>query len=165
MKRLVILLLITFSSLQQANSQSISAEEANVKSVINNLFEGMRTTDSVLIRKAFAVKSIMQTIATTKEGKASVRTENVDQFIKSVGTSHPGIYDERIDFTNIMIDGNLASVWTNYKFYIGGSSSAQNGIEWKFSHCGVNSFQLLKGDDGWKIIYLIDTRRKDNCNN
>jgi hypothetical protein len=54
----------------------------------------------------------------------------------------------------VLIDGNLASVWTDYKFYIGE----------KFSHCGVNSFQLFKGDDGWKIIYIIDTRRKDNCN-
>lgn len=54
---------------------------------------------------------------------------------------------------NILIDGNLASVWTDYKFY----------IDDQFSHCGVNSFQLFKGKDGWKVIYIIDTRRKENC--
>jgi hypothetical protein len=42
----------------------------------------------------------------------------------------------------------------NYKFYVGET----------FSHCGVNSFQLFKDKEGWKIIYLIDTRRKDPCN-
>ena len=36
-------------------------------------------------------------------------------------------------------------------------------VDEKFSHCGVNSFQLVKGDRGWQIVYLIDTRRKDDC--
>lgn len=31
-------------------------------------------------------------------------------------------------------------------------------------HRQPNSFQLFKGDDGWKIIYIIDTRRKEGCN-
>ncbi|HUH33176.1 MAG TPA: hypothetical protein VLZ28_04430, partial [Daejeonella sp.] len=60
----------------------------------------------------------------------------------------------RITFDQVLIDDNLASVWTSYQFYIGD----------KFSHCGVNSFQLVKGKEGWKIVYLIDTRRKENCN-
>ena len=114
----------------------------------------MRTSDTTLTRKAFAAKSIMQTIATSKEGKATVRTESIDGFIKSIAAPHPEKYDERIVFTKVLIDGNLASVWTDYKFYVGD----------KFSHCGVNSFQLFKGEEGWKIIYLIDTRRKESCN-
>jgi len=57
-------------------------------------------------------------------------------------------------FAKILIDSQLASVWTDYKFYIGD----------KFSHCGVNSFQLVKLNDGWKIVYIIDTRRKEGCN-
>lgn len=131
-----------------------NTEENEVKATINLLFDGMRNSDTVMIRKAFATKLTMQTIVKTKDGKWAVRTENLDNFIKSVGTPHPEKYDERIVFTKILIDANLASVWTDYKFYIGD----------KFSHCGVNSFQLFKGDDGWKIIYIIDTRRKDSCN-
>lgn len=135
-------------------SKTSAQEEIAVKATITSLFDGMRNSDSTLIRKAFGAKSIMQTIATNKEGKAMVRTESVDGFIKSISAPHPEKYDERIVFTKVLIDGNLASVWTDYKFYIGD----------KFSHCGVNSFQLFKGEDGWKIIYIIDTRRKDKCN-
>ncbi|HTM97377.1 MAG TPA: nuclear transport factor 2 family protein [Pedobacter sp.] len=153
MKHCYILLIIFFIGISKNNAQTINSEESAVKAAIANLFDGMRASDSTLLRKAFAPKSIMQTIA-TREGKALVRTESVDGFIKSVSAPHPEKYDERIVFTKILIDGNLASVWTDYKFYIGE----------KFSHCGVNSFQLFKGEDGWKIIYLIDTRRKDNCN-
>ena len=154
MKKIALLLFILFISISKMNAQMPNTDETAVKATINALFDGMRTSDSTLIRKAFASKSIMQTIATNKEGKASVRSESVDGFIKSVASPHPEKYDERIVFTKVLIDGNLASVWTDYKFYVGD----------KFSHCGVNSFQLFKGEDGWKIIYIIDTRRKDKCN-
>ena len=135
------------------SAQNLNEEQA-VKATINLLFDGMRNSDTTMLKKAFATNNTMQTIVKTKDGKAMVRTESLANFIKSVGTLHSEKYDERIVFTKILIDDNLASVWTDYKFYVGE----------KFSHCGVNSFQLFKGDDGWKIIYLIDTRRKDNCN-
>ncbi len=154
MKKHFTLFIIFCISLGKINAQTAAPEENAVKATITNLFDGMRTSDSTLIRKAFATKSIMQTIATNKEGKMAVRTESVDGFIKSISAPHPEKYDERIVFTKILIDGNLASVWTDYKFYIGD----------KFSHCGVNSFQLFKGENGWKIIYIIDTRRKEGCN-
>nr|WP_199156817.1 nuclear transport factor 2 family protein [Pedobacter sp. ASV2] len=151
MKRLVIfaLFLILFASKLFAQS----TEQDLVKSVVNKLFTGMRTGDSTVARSAFAKESLMQTIV-NKDGKVLVRTESVDAFLKIIGTPHKGKYDERIVFTKILIDGSLASVWTDYKFY----------VDDKFSHCGVNSFQLVKGEEGWQIVYVIDTRRKDSCN-
>jgi hypothetical protein len=130
------------------------SDEVQIKKTITLLFDGMRDADTTMIRKAFAAKNTMQTIIKTKDGKIVVRTENINDFIKSVGLPHSEKYDERIVFTKILIDAELASVWTDYKFYIGE----------KFSHCGVNSFQLVKAEEGWKIIYIIDTRRKDKCN-
>ncbi len=47
----------------------------------------------------------------------------------------------------------MANAWTPYEFWYNGN----------FSHCGVNSFQLIKKDEKWKIIYLVDTRRKEGC--
>jgi len=128
------------------------SEEDTIKQAINNLFTGMRSGDSTIARSAFADGCVMQTII-NKSGKASVRTEKVDDFLKLIGSPHKEQFDERIVFTKILIDGPLAAVWTDYKFY----------VDEKFSHCGVNSFQLVKGEKGWQIVYLIDTRRKDNC--
>jgi hypothetical protein len=135
------------------NSFAQSDEESAIKKTITNLFTGMKNRDSTLTRTALAPAAIMQTIA-NKEGKVSVETASVNGFIKFIGTPHQEKYDERIVFTKILIDGPLASVWTDYKFYLGE----------KFSHCGVNSFQLVKGDKGWQIVYIIDTRRKERCN-
>jgi hypothetical protein len=64
-----------------------------------------------------------------------------------------GAADERISFETIRIDGPLAIVWTPYKFYFNG----------QFSHCGVNSFHLVRLNGSWKIHFLIDTRRKEPC--
>ena len=153
MKSIILSLLFVLISYHQSFSQEKSEEEA-VKETINRLFDGMRNSDTTLIRNAFAAKHTMETITKTKDGKFVVRSENVNDFIKSVGAPHTEKYDERIVFKSIRIDANLASVWTDYKFYVGD----------RFSHCGVNSFQLFKTEDGWKIIYIIDTRRNENCN-
>jgi len=153
MKHLYVFLLPIVFGLNKSFAQA-NTEENAVKTTINLLFDGMRNGDTTMLRKAFAAKNTMQTIAKTKDGTFMVKTENVNDFIKSVVAPHPEKYDERIVFNKILIDANLASVWTDYKFYIGD----------KFSHCGVNSFQLFKDGDNWKIIYIIDTRRKDNCN-
>ncbi len=47
----------------------------------------------------------------------------------------------------------MANVWAPYEFYLNND----------FSHCGVNYFQLFFDGIQWKIIYLIDTRRKQGC--
>lgn len=153
MKHFIPALILLFLSLNSAKAQQNTEEEA-VKATINLLFDGMRNADTSAISRAFDAPAIMQTIAKTKDGKLMVRNEKLQDFIKSVARPHSEKYDERIVFTKILIDENLASVWTDYKFYLGNN----------FSHCGVNSFQLFKGKDGWKIIYIIDTRRKNNCN-
>lgn len=153
MKHFLYALLALAFSAPVAKAQQ-TTEEEGIKATINLLFDGMRNADTTTIAKAFAPTAIMQSIAKNKAEKYSVRNESVANFIKSIAAPHREKYDERIEFTKILIDQNLASVWTNYQFYVGNT----------FSHCGVNSFQLLKTDEGWKIIYLIDTRRKNNCN-
>ena len=109
----------------------------------------MLQSDSVMLQECFADSAILQTI--TKDG--TVKTDNVRKFIRQIGKLDKNAADERIQFRAIHIDGSLASVWTPYKFYYKGS----------FSHCGVNSFQLVRIEGRWKIQYLIDTRRPGSC--
>lgn len=128
-------------------------EEEKVKNAVNLLFDGMRKSDSNMIRAAFAPQAILQTITRNKEGKTAVRNEEINGFIHAVTQPHVGVYDERIQFELVRIDADLALVWTPYKFYVGE----------KFSHCGVNSFQLVRLNNEWKIQYIIDTRRREKC--
>lgn len=149
MKRIYLLLTFFFFT-GYTYSQT---NEDSVKAAVNKLFEGMKNSNASLITESFADSAILQTIANGGDGKISIRSEKVALFADVVGKSPKGALDERIVFGSIKIDGNLASVWTPYSFYYNG----------QFSHCGVNSFQLVRINGDWKIQYLIDTRRKLGC--
>ncbi|KYG83308.1 nuclear transport factor 2 family protein [Roseivirga echinicomitans] len=138
----------------QTTPLKAQSDEDMIKETIMAMFNGMRKGDSTMVRSAFADNAIMQGIDKDRAGKTVVRDGGgLKNFLNAVGTPHDQIWDEQIEFGSILIDGAMASVWTPYEFHLGG----------KFSHCGVNSFQLFKGEEGWKIIYLVDTRRKDAC--
>lgn len=145
---LLLLMAIGINDLLQAQTA-----EDSVKTAVNQLFEGMKTSNAALIKSAFGDSAVLQTIGRNKEGKTIIRNESVSAFADFVGKQPSGAADERIQFETIKIDGPLAIVWTPYKFYLNG----------QFSHCGVNSFQLVRFNGQWKIQYLIDTRRKDKC--
>ena len=142
----LILTIISTTALAQS-------DETAVKEVVNKLFIGMKKPDTVLIRSAFSAKPILQTITKKMDGQVSVESESLDSFLVMIAKPHTEAYDERIIFDLVKIDGELAMVWASYKFYLGE----------KFSHCGVDAFQLVKINNDWKIQYLIDTRRRQGC--
>lgn len=126
-------------------------DEDGVKSTITRFFEGMKKSDTAMIRTVIFTGARLETVIRDKEGNTAVRSENFEGFLKMVAKPHTEVYDERISFTSILIDDNLATAWTPYRFYIGET----------FSHQGVNAFQLVKTREGeWKILSIIDTRRK-----
>jgi exopolysaccharide biosynthesis protein len=138
--------------LATVNSNAQSAEDS-VKTTINNLFAAMKNADQSLFKTVFSDNAILQTITRDKEGKTIVTSESVQEFGDFIGKVKKDSADERISFETIKIDGPLAIVWTPYNFYFNG----------KFSHCGVNSFQLVRINGEWKIQYIIDTRRRAGC--
>lgn len=128
--------------------------EDSVKAVINKMFEGMKNSDAVVLKICFGDSALLQTISRNKDGNVVVRNESVKDFIETISKLAKGAADERITFESIKTDGPLAIVWTPYNFYFNN----------QFSHCGVNSFQLVRFGEGWKIQYIIDTRRRQGCN-
>lgn len=149
MKKILFILAMSFVGISNAQQA-----EQEVKKVIQSLFDGMRNADSNAVRSVFAPNAIMQTIANDREGKTIIRQDAVANFVSFVGQQKKGDADEQIVIESVKIDGNLAYAWTPYQFVYKG----------KFSHCGVNAFTLVQFNGSWKINYLIDTRRKENCN-
>jgi len=150
MKKTLLLSFILFASLKNFAQQT---DKEAVKQTINTMFDAMRKGDSTMLRSTFHKSIVFEGVANKKDGTVELNIDNPNDFIKAVGTPHKEIWDEQITFNDIKIDGDLASVWTPYKFYLGKT----------FSHCGVDVFQLMRTATGWKIIYVVDTRRKGNC--
>jgi hypothetical protein len=149
MKKALLLLWLCGSAAVQAQTAD-PAEEQAIKAVIQQLFDGMRKGDADMVRAVFDSTARLQSVATTKEGKTILKTEDIAGFVKAVGTPHPVIWDERVLSYEIRIDDRLATAWTPYDFYAGD----------KYSHSGIDAFQLVKTEKGWKIFQLSDTRRK-----
>ncbi len=146
MKKIILLMIVSFGY----HFSYAQSEEAAVQEAIETMFNGMRAGDSAMVHSVFSDKAIMQTVVKNQGGVVDLRDGSLQNFLKTVGTPHDKIYDERILSYEIKIDGDMASAWTPYEFYLGD----------QFSHKGVNSFQLAKLNGQWKVIYIVDTRRR-----
>ena len=136
-----------------AQSAHPSAERAAVDSIVTSLFAAMRKGDSAAVRRAFHPRALLTTAGATREGTPQTTIDSVDAFVKAVGTPHPEMWDERLYEPVIQVEGNMAVVWAPYSFFLGPV----------IQHCGIDAFQLAKGAEGWRIISLIDTRRRTGC--
>jgi hypothetical protein len=129
-------------------------EQDAVRKTIETFFEGFHNQDSLLMKRTVSEAIVLQTIARDTAGKSFVKTENFSDFLKAiVGIPTTTHYREVIKEYAIQIDGPMANAWTHYEFKLNDT----------LHHCGVNSFQLFYNGTDWKIIYLIDTRRTENC--
>lgn len=158
MKYLILLCLILSSQLSWSQNDlkevAEMAPETEVRAVIDSLFLGMRIGDSSIVANVFHADNRMMSSYISDSGqKSNLHTGTLDEFIIAVGTPHDEVWDERISNVVIQVDDNLAQAWMNYSFYLDDT----------FSHCGVNAFQLVKTENGWKIMNLLDTRRKESC--
>lgn len=126
-------------------------EEREVLEVVARLFDGMRTADSAKVRSVFHPDARLIR-AGVRNGQPAVSVSGIDGFVVAVGGA-TDVWDEKLYDPVVRIDGNLASVWTEYTFHQGS----------RFSHCGVDSFQLVRTAEGWKVISLADTMRREGC--
>ena len=150
MARIIFYLVVLITS--TVFGQSNDSEQ--VKATVDIFFEGFHKGDTTLMKSVMMDKIIMQTAYRNKEGKDILVTDEPEKLINAIANRPDNQkWDERLLEYKIKVDGNMANAWTSYEFWYNG----------EFSHCGVNSFQLFKDGEHWKIIYLIDTRRKQGC--
>jgi hypothetical protein len=135
-----------------AAAQTASAADQEVLAVVNTMFEGFAKKDTTIIRSTLHDDVKLVTAVTNKEGKAVVMNTPMDKFLQGIASA-PGKLEEKLFNPEIRIDGNLATVWVLYEFW----------YDDKYSHCGIDSFQLARTEAGWKIFSIADTRR-GKCN-
>lgn len=128
-----------------------NAQKQEVQKTIEYFFEGFHQKDTIKIKSVCSDRMILQSISESTVKGNKLSDEGVKYFYKSIATIPSSMkFQEKILSYTIQIDGTMAHVWAPYEFYLND----------KLSHSGVNTFTLFKEKDAWKIIYLIDTRRK-----
>jgi len=157
MRRPIVALLVVIAGAALAlpaagQDAGFSEDEEAIRSVVQHLFDGMRAGDSAAVRSTLDDSARLVSTG-TRDGEPVMHSGSIDSFVEAVGQPHDEVWDERLWDIEIRIDDALATVWTQYAFYVGP----------KLSHCGVDAFQLFKSADGWKILQIADTRRTEGC--
>jgi hypothetical protein len=129
------------------------SQEDQIHALIDNMFQSMARKDTSALRKCFTPAAQLMTYAYDSEGNPRAKGDNMKDFLRQVSLIGEADIEERLTGWQCFIDDGIASVWAPYEFY----------YEKKFTHCGVDCFQLLKVQGVWKISMITDTRRKHNC--
>jgi hypothetical protein len=159
LRSLLVRTLVALCSLVAAGSTSLaaqsvmsspsSADKDAVYAVIVKLFDGMRTRDTAAMRASFVPNASMQSL--TPQG---VKFDSIDGWVNSIGRARAGlVLDERLANPIIQVNGDLASVWVVYWFFIGD----------RLSHCGVDAIHLARQAGNWRIFSIVDTRQQEGC--
>jgi hypothetical protein len=131
-----------------AQAQKTPAEK-EVYAVVEKFFEGFNAKDTTAMRSHLFGDFTLFTSVTNQQGQPVARAEKGADFMKAIGGA-PVKLLEKIFEPVVLVEDGLANVWVRYEFY----------ADDKYSHCGIDSFLLVKTVNGWKIAQIADTRRK-----
>jgi len=111
----------------------------------------MKAGDTTGLRAYFHPDATLHSVVTKPTGETVVSSATIGRWFQGIQKAAPGDWEEELHYTEVNIDGHLASAWAPYVFNYKG----------ELHHCGTNTFQLVKdGDAGqWRILHISDTRR------
>lgn len=129
---------------------SASAQESEIQLTVGKFFNAFHQRDSIALKKVCSENLVLHSISESEKG-SKFSVEKAANFYKSIAAIPLSMkFEEKILSFKVQVDGSMAHVWTPYEFYVND----------KLSHSGVNSFQLYKENDSWKVVYILDTRRR-----
>lgn len=115
------------------------------------VFTAMATRDTAGLRRMLHPAAHLFATA-ERDGKSQARVSSADEFISQIGT-YQGVPLERMWNPEVRVSGTIATIWTQYDFHTNGA----------FSHCGIDSFQFVKGPNGWLLTSINYTVVREPC--
>ena len=134
---------ITTFTLGQVNDRDAAI------AVVNQLFAGMKAKDAEQIKSAFSADGQLIAIDKPKDGKGISKTRVLtgEGFATLIASNKGSDYIEQMPSPEARVSGDLAVVSGRYTFHLGD----------KLSHCGTNTFNLVRTETGWKIANAAST--------
>ena len=127
------------------------SDSAAVVAVVQRLFDAMATRDTIAARALLLPGA---RIVSIRPGATATvpRVQSDTAFVRSLAAAREALL-ERMWNPLVRVHGGLAELWTPYDFHLGG----------RFSHCGVDSFTLVRGPSGWLIANIAYTVEPTGC--
>jgi penicillin amidase len=130
------------------DASTATADDQTPEQIVQRLFEAMSAHDADTARKLFTADA---TLSSVRPDGTAVTVPH-EKWVQALGSSKDA-WLERTWNPKVLEHGSIAVFWADYDFHLNG----------KFSHCGVDSFTLLKTAAGWKISGIADTRETTGC--
>ena len=132
-----------------ALAQSAGTERDAVLKTVQAFFDTMAAKDVEGARAILQPQGRFHAMR-IRDGKPEVRGFSNEEYFADLKASKQQMR-ERIWEPDVRVSGLIAAVWAPYDFWLDG----------KFSHCGVDQFDLIKTEDGWKIaggVYTVEAK-------
>ena len=150
MKNTILLLLMFSAFCLPGFAQQDDKKAALV--VVQKLFDEMAAANATGIIATGTPENQLVAIRKLRDGKTRVDVIGGEAFSKFF--TKPGAIKEMMYEPKIDVDGDWAMVWGRYVFFADG----------KVSHCGINQFNLVRTEAGWKIANGASTIDPGACN-
>ena len=138
--------------LAAARAHAQDPDRARVLAAVQSFFDSMEKADAELAKRILMPDARFFSAA-ERDGKVTIRPSTGDAFVASFSNPNRGKALERMWDPEVRVQGSIAQVWTRYDFHNNGA----------FSHCGIDAFNLVKTDDGWKIASAMWTVERAGC--
>jgi hypothetical protein len=130
-------------------AQSSNTEKDAVMKAVQRFFDTMAARDVEGSRAILQPQGRFHAMS-VRDGKPDVRAFSNEEYFAILQSSKQKMR-ERTWNPDVSIHGLIATFRAPYDFWIDG----------KLSHCGVDAFDLIKTEDGWKIaggVYTVESQ-------
>jgi hypothetical protein len=133
-----------------AVAQTSSADEQEVLATVQRIFDAMGKCDPPTIRALTLPEGRLFRL--TPGGNQPPRSQTLDEFAAQFTPCTRKLV-ERSWSPQVRVHKGIATFWAPYDFWIDGT----------FSHCGIDSFELVKTGGAWKLTSGIYTVERERC--
>ncbi len=151
MKRIIIALFITTTLSVSAFAQN-NDDAGAALAVVNQLFAEMAAANPAGIIAVHTAEPQLVALFKQPDGRSRIDAINGEAFSKMF-TDKTKILKEEMYAPKVEVHDDLALVWGRYVFFVDG----------KLSHCGVNTFNVVRTPAGWKIANGASTIDRNGC--
>ena len=135
-----------------AQSAERSADSTAALETATALLRAISTRDAALARQVMLPGAQLVAIGDPAIATARARTQTDSAFVQMLTDPGPKFL-ERMWEPTLFLQGSVATIHAAYDFHLDGA----------FSHCGVDTFTLVKSQGQWRISHIAYTTQRSGC--
>lgn len=111
-----------------------------VLATVQAFFDAMGTRDVAAAERTVLPEGVFFSTR-LEDGRRVEKHAGIRAWLDGLGSAKTHLHEELTGTPTVLVDGDVAVVWARYAFHIDGSQS----------HTGVDAFNLVRTDAGWRI--------------